>query len=475
MMFKSSLVACCLMLSVLAQAQTIDPEDIGKAVTAREDVSKLSVPELLHKVKEAHENKNYTLLRDALLALRSARPYNSEYMFQLVLANSLLNDKAAAYDAMLRMQRQGLAYDFDSAPESQNIRGTQLYDHLNGLMVSAGQPMGDAIVVSRLPAEILLPESIAWDATREALLVGTITDGLILQVDAEGVTRELFRANEENGLWGIYGMAVDSNRNRLFVSTSSNPQFRGAKKTDQGRAALVEFQLDTMEILHRYPVPADGRPHILGKVVVAPDGRIFATDALLPMVYVLEPGEPALKPFFNQPYFVSLRGMDLSEDGRLMYLADHEMGVTVIELASARSTRLKTPETLNLGGIEGLNVWGNALVVVQSGISPQRVMRLDLDPTGTSVTAIAPMAVALDIFDRPNYGVVRDDEFFFLANSQRGKAAPEPVTVARINIAETPTMVDPQLEQLLEQYRKSQAAGKVRPGQAVPEEGKRKE
>lgn len=230
-----------------------------------------------------------------------------------------------------------------------------------------------------------------------------------------------------------------------------------------------------MEILHRYPVPADGRPHILGKIVIAPDGRIFATDALLPMVYVLEPGEPAMRPFFNQPYFVSLRGMALSEDGRLMYLADHEMGVTVIELASARSVQLIAPETLNLGGIDGLNMWRNALVVVQSGISPQRVMRLDLDPTGTSVTAIAPMAVALDIFDSPKYGIVRGDDFYFLANSQRGKATPEPVTLARINIAETPTMVDPQLEQLLEQYRKSQAAGMVRPGQAVPEEGDRKE
>ncbi|MBT8062170.1 MAG: hypothetical protein HKO64_00355 [Xanthomonadales bacterium] len=475
MIFRSTIVACCIWLSAAVQAQAIDPEDIGTPATARQDVSKLSVPELRKKVSEAYQAENFTLLRDALVALGNLRPYNSEYMFQLVLANALLDDKAAAYDTMLKMQRQGLSYDFDKAPESQNIRGTELYEHLNGLMVSAANPLGDASVVARLAAEVLLPDSIAWDASREAFLVGTITDGLILQVDADGQSRELLRASEENGLWGVYGLAVDSARNRLYASSASNPQFRGGKKEDQGRSMLVEFQLDTMEILHRYPVPADGRPHILGKLVIDPAGKIFATDALLPMVYVLEPGEPALRPYFNQPYFVSLRGMDLSENGRLLYLADHEMGITVIEIASARSVRLKGPETLNLGGIDGLSVWGNSLVIVQSGISPQRVMRLDLDPTGTSVSAIAPMAVALDIFDTPRYGEVRGDEFFFLANSHWGKDEPSAVTIARINIAETPTMVDPQLEQLLDQYRKSQAAGMVRPGDSLPGEGEKKD
>ena len=477
-MFSKNITAaaCCMIMTLSAHAQTLDPNDIGKAPDRQEQLTRKGVPELRREVNDAYQNKDYRALRDALMALRTLRPYNSEYMFQLVLANSLLQDRSAAYDTMLRMQRQGLAYDFNEVEEAEYIRGTDVYTHLNDMMIAAGEPLGQAEVITELPADLLLPESIAWDPNREAFLVGSIADGLIMQVGLDGGKKELLRSNEENGLWGIYGLAVDAKRNRLFASTASNPQFRGADPVDQGRSMLIEFQLDTMEILKRYPVAVDGRPHILGKIAVGASGEVYVTDALLPMVYLMTPGESVLRPFFSMPYLVNLRGMDISDDGRMLYLADYEMGITVIDLGVGKSKRLVTPANLNLGGIEGLATWQNSLVIVQSGIRPQRIMRLDLDESRLGVKSTSPVAVALDMFDAPKYGTMVGDEFYFFAASQWGKQTPVPVPIARTNIANTPTMVDPQLEKLMEEYRKSREAGAVKPGEFKPgETGKDRE
>ena len=89
-----------------------------------------------------------------------------------------------------------------------------------------------------------------------------------------------------------------------------------------------------------------------------------------------------------------MRGITMQPDGRLLYVADREMGILVIDTLEGRAAKLQVPETLNIGGIDGLYLWNNNLVIIQNGISPQRVMRLQLDPSGTQVTSVAPLANA---------------------------------------------------------------------------------
>jgi len=424
-----------------------------------------SVPELRRQAQQASIDKNYAALRDALEELHRQRPNNSDYMYQLVLAYALLDDKQPAFNIMLQMQRQGLSYDFNQAPESANLRGLQLYDYLNDLMVGAGQPVGVAEPVVTLDSKIELPETIAWDPQRERFLVGTITHGQILAVSKEGDTEELLRASDENGIWGIQGLAVDAERNRLWVSSAANPQFSGYSPVDKGKSILFEFRLDDMELLHRYWVPVDGRPHSLGKLAVAPDGDVYAADALLPMVYVKEAEKDRLRPFFAAGSLVSLRGLALSDDGKMLYVADYEMGVAVIDIEAGQTYMLNTPNTLNLGGIDGLNFWQGQLVVIQSGIRPQRLMSLELDENRLGVSNIAPLAVALDSLDYPSYGTVVGDDLYFFANTHRAGSGDEPgeVTIARTPLDEAPQIIDPEAERLFEKIEQARQRGDVRP------------
>lgn len=410
-----------------------------------------NVPALLSKANEAYVAEDYLLYSKVLERLREMRPSNSEYMYQLVIAYALLDNKSKAYELMLGMQQQGLAYDFSLVETTRNIRGTEVFDYVNDLMKVAATPVGESELLFTLPDSIKGPEAIAWDESRGAYLVGTNIDGSIIAVNSEGETTELLKANSENGLWAIFDILIDQGRNRLWVSSAAIPGFSGFDPIDKGRSALFEFNLETLDLIHRYPVPVDGRPHILGNMVSNQQGDIFIADRLYPFVFKKPVNEQKIKAIMASREMVSMRGVAMQPDGRIMYLADREMGIMVVDIEAGRAGALQLPANLNLGGIDGMYLWENRLVIIQNGIKPQRVMRLQLDASGTRVESVQPLAVAQPDFDYPSFGTIKGKDLVYFANSQvaNDKAKSQPVKVLRTPLDTSADLVVPDLEEYL--------------------------
>ena len=411
-----------------------------------------NVPALLVKANAAYKAKDYPAFRQALEKLHQLRPNNSDYMHQLVIAYALLDLKSKAYEIMLGMQQQGLAYDFMATQDTVNIRGTEVFDYLSDLMLKAGDPNGASEKVFVLPADVKMPETIAWDETRQKFLIGTIVEGQVLAVGEDGQVEELIKASDANGLWAIIDILVDQSGNRLWITSASMPGFSGYDPADKGRSALFEFDLTTLKFVRRYPVPVDGRSHILGSMVQSPNGDIFMADRILPLIYTKPAAEQKLKPILALKELISQRGIALQHDGRIMYVADREMGIMVIDLVAQQARLLEVPDTLNLGGIDGLYLNENRLFVIQNGNKPQRVMRLQLDASGTKVESVRPLAVAQPEFDVPSFGTINGDFLYFFANSQLGKkGSQDPVTVMRTLLNASGELEKPEMRNFLEQ------------------------
>lgn len=415
-----------------------------------------NVPALLAKTNAAYIAKDYLAFSRALEKLHILRPNNSEYMYQLVNAYALLDEKSKAYALMLKMQQQGLAYDFMATQDSMNIRGTEVFDYVNDLMKIAADPLGETEKVFVLPDSVVMPETISWDESRQKFLVGTIAEGQIIAVGKDGQVNELLKANDENGLWAIFDILVDQARNRLWVTSASMPGFSRFDPIDKGRSGLFEFNLETLELVHRYPVPLDGQPHILGSMVLSPNGDIFIADRNLPLIYSKLATEDKLKPVLALREMISQRGIAIQPDGRIMYVADREMGIMVVDLVNGQARLLQVPETLNIGGIDGLYLKDNRLFVIQNGIRPQRVMRLALDSSGTKVEAVRPLAVAQPEFDLPSFGTIEGEDLYFFANSQwlGNTGSQKPVTVLRTRLDSSSDLTQPEMRQFLEQQAK---------------------
>jgi hypothetical protein len=129
------------------------------------------------------------------------------------------------------------------------------------------------------------------------------------------------------------------------------------------------------------------------------------------------------------------------------------MGIMVVDLKGQQAQLLGVPGSLNMAGIDGLYLQDNALFMIQNGIRPQRVMRLQLDASGTKIENVRPLAVAQPEFDFPSFGTLVAEDLYYFASSQGiGKTGSEkPVTVLRTPLNAGGDLVEPDMQQFLEQ------------------------
>jgi len=454
------------LLSPLAFAQSQDDSEASAraADTQQQETSNMRMSDWFQRAAEAYAADDHKAWVSALENLHRLRPFNYDFMRQLVMGYALTGKTAEAFNMMLKMQQQGLAVDWDEIDEVESLRQYPLYGHLRDLMKTAGEPSGETTEMLEIDAEYPMPEALAHDSATDRIFVGTVRDGLILvRGEQETEFRKFAAPDDTPGLKAVFDLLVDHQRGHLWVATGSTGHYREARISDYGRTALIKLDLESGDKLGEYRVLPDGQSHLLGALTLAGDGTIYATDTSAQLIYRLQPGDERPEPFVGNSVFTSLRGIALSEDESRLYVADYDLGLFFFELDENREGfALGIPETLNLGGIDGLYRSDGYLVAIQNGVTPQRVLRLELDDSGTRVANIATIAKALPEFDNPTYGTVAGDDLLFLAASHWHHVGPNgrvidpplpdvPVLRASIGAAENSVLGEEMLERLRRQ------------------------
>lgn len=403
-----------------AQETAPTPLDPAKQKATQPKTRPLTVAEVAEQQKlaiEAYEAGEYLKFVQATMRLRNARPYEPQYLIGMVVGGALVGRPKTSYSYMHMMQQQGLSYDFNQTADTESIRGTEVYDYLNNVLIKAGEPSGMGKILFDLPKAKNYPETLAWDASAKRFLVGTLEGGNILAIGLDGKVSELLSSNKENGLRAIYGLAVDAERQRLWVSTGATPAFGELRDGELGKTALLEFDLETLELLNRFELPADQFPHLLGSITLTPAGDVFVLDRAVPQLFIKPAGSDALQLYMQNFELTGLRDLAISDDGKMLYVADAALGILVVDLEQSAGGMLAVPNTLNIGGISGLDYANGKLYVMQNGIVPQRLQKLDLDKNRTAVTNFVPLASALEPFDFPSFVRVQGEDVYYFAGS----------------------------------------------------------
>ncbi|MBD2704892.1 SMP-30/gluconolactonase/LRE family protein [Spirosoma sp. BT702] len=262
----------------------------------------------------------------------------------------------------------------------------------------------------------LITEGLAYNPQTKTFYISSVRERRIISYDASGNVAN-FSASSDS-LWGVFGMKVDPDRRLLWACSSALVQADGITAAEEGRTALVAYDLRTKRKVATYPVAADGKRHLLGDLTIAKNGDVYTTDSRTPWLYHLAAGTTTVKPLLTDSLFRSLQGLAFSEDGKTLYVADYRNGPLAVDVATKRVTRLTSTQTADLSGIDGLYYYRNSLIAIQNRRKPFRVSRLYLSKTTPSIERTVTLESGHPLMTEPTLGVLVGNQFYYVANSQ---------------------------------------------------------
>jgi len=379
----------------------------------------MQVPEALYRLAAIYKQKgDLTRMTWALRQLSALRPNTGELKLALASVYAAQGDKTSTYDLLLQMQRQGFGYDLTTSSAFAKVNDTRAWNYIAENLKANLKQFGEGKVAYTLPKGDYLFESLAFDPKKKQLLVGSVREGRIYRVGKDGKLQDFIAPGAENGLWSVYAMATDAAGENLYVASTSSVYFKGFKQEDYGKAGVFKFRLSDGKLLNKYLLTPDNQPRTLSTIAVGRNGEVFAADGVRNLIYRLDGG--ALKLMVENPKLTSLRGLAVSGDGKTLYFADYALGLFGVDLSAGKAFDVDySPETLVLGGIDGIYWYDGALVVIENGMSPKRIMRLKLDKDGRKVVTAMPLDVENAAFGLPTYGATDGDSLYFVANSQK--------------------------------------------------------
>lgn len=346
--------------------------------------------------------------------LHQAQPGHVPTLSNLAQVRARAGKDAEALAVLSQAADLGLILELPDAPEYQALRQSPGYQaHLERLR-TLNALQGHAAVAFRLDDPQFFPEGLAHDAKTGAFFVGSVHQRKIVRRDAAGQLSE-FVAEGRDGLASVLGLLCDSERRRLWVTSNGMPHSRNIAVAELDTAALFGFDLDSGALLNKITLAGK---HNLGDLTQAANGDIYASDATGGEIYRLPLGGNALESFARSPWLTSPQGLAFSADGALLYVVDYTFGPLVVDTASREVSQLPSDVPLAITGLDGLVRHGQDLIAVQNGARPHRVLRYRLSADGRRIAAVEVLLANSPEFDEPTLGLVIDDAYYLVANSQ---------------------------------------------------------
>jgi hypothetical protein len=285
------------------------------------------------------------------------------------------------------------------------------------------EPLALSTLETEVPAEYRIVEGLAYDPATARLFAGSVVDGRLL---VRGRDRAWRAVSLDGPVGGLFGMAVDAKRRRLWLTSGAAEQVADPAHLFRG---LIAVDLDRLAVVRRVPLPPEaGSP---GDLVVAADGTVYVSNAENGAIHVCAPGCDRLADLVPPGRFRNPQGLALSRDGRRLYVADYGYGLAVIDLRKGGIARVAARGPAMLDGIDGLVGWHGDLIAIQNGTNPRRIVRLRLGSKGRVVRSIEVLECANPDWGEPTLATVAGNRLLFVADGQWERFAARGAPVGR--------------------------------------------
>jgi len=365
--------------------------------------------------RAALEGKDYAAYREHVLALKSLLHDQAELSYSLAAAEALLGHPGKAFELLEQYASTGLSHNpasdarFASLNSSPRFAGIQARLQANDSEVSRSQ------VVVTLPDPDILAEDIAYDPDSRRFFISSVHKRRIFAAGTDGSVRAF--GGEDGRVWGVFALAVDRRRHRLWATTAAVPEAEDISAAEKGRTALLCYDLRTEALVRRLDLPEDGSPHALGDMTVGPKGEVYVSDGIGGLVYRVLEGSSTFEAISTAGSFRSPQTPALAPDGRRLFVADYSLGIGVIDLRDKALEWLPHSPDVAAEGTDGLYLWHGSLIAIQNGFSRPRIIAIHLDSRLSQARSFTVLERRSQWLGDPTHGVVVGSSFYFIGNS----------------------------------------------------------
>lgn len=409
---RRSAVVCVLIAAAIVAA--------SGASFAFQEMPANAVRELYQAALNAYQKKDYAEYLQKIEAVAAQRPSHPIFLRRLAGAYALNGRAAAAAGVLRNMAALSLYHNALDDPDFIGVLGD------SGVQIAARalealrtRRIGASEVAWTIHDRMFIPEGVAYDPVTRAFFVSSQYRRKIVRIDPSGAVQD-FVSSGRDGLWMVFGIAVDPARRLLWAVSTAEPAMEGFTKADENRTGVFAYELATGKLARRYELADRTAIHRFDDVTVASNGRVFASDGGSGAVYTIAPAGTSLEVFVPQGMIQGPNGLTTTPDGRSLYVSDYAGFIFRIDTAFKAVTRLPAPTNVAMYGIDGLAWHNGSLIGVQNGVDPSRVVQLDLAADGSRISAVRILDMNHPRVAEPTLGVVVGDTYYYVANSFGG-------------------------------------------------------
>jgi hypothetical protein len=256
------------------------------------------------------------------------------------------------------------------------------------LQSSIGPERSEAQVVSC--DTLFFPEGLSVDSRDGTLFVSSLRHRNVWVLPPAGAARWLL-PEEGAGRGAVFGVKLAADGKSVWLTLAPSPHMALGPAESAVVAELWQVDRASAAVLRRVRL-GDGTG-IPGELAIATDGTVLVSDAVLGRLYRLKAGATEVETI-ESPLLRSPQGIAIHADERSAIVADWSHGLLRWNLETNVISAVEAPSTMALLGIDGLLFVDGALIAVQNGVAPMRMLRIRVDVEAKRVLAV-------ETLDRP--------------------------------------------------------------------------
>jgi len=364
--------------------------------------------------KAAYKAKDYPLFYGMIKKAFRLHPTHPAILYNAALASALTGRTDEGVTMLKKALHHNARLDLDH-PDLAALSPVNGFQVLKELKTELLRPIVRSDTAFVIPDRSLHIECIAAGEKNDNFYVGSIHKRKIIQILGNRNVSD-FTAEGQDGLTSVFGIKVDKKRKVLWACASPVPETKNVDSTE--RPAVFLYDLVTKKLIGKYQTQGTDRDNsVFGDIALDPGGKPFISDSKNNIIFTVNELSQRLEKFFTSKEFVNIQGITFSDNRDLLFIADYVKGIYALDLKTKKLTRLKENFEVSTKSIDGLTFYKNSLIAIQNNIHPMRVTKFLLNRDQNALADYRIIDKAHPAFNEPTIGCLRDDDFYYIANS----------------------------------------------------------